>query len=74
MKPSKWQILKSFFHTRNYTERAALEAHRQKQLDRLLTNHNSRFYPHSAKLQDYPVINKRIFMQHFADINAYGIS
>ena len=74
MKPSKWQILKSFFHTRNYTERAALEAHQQKQLDRLLTNHNSRFYPHSAKLQDYPGINKRIFMQHFADINAYGIS
>ena len=74
MKPSKWQILKSFFHTRNYTERAALEARQQKQLDRLLTNHNSRFYPHSAKLQDYPVINKRIFMQHFADINAYGIS
>ena len=74
MKPSKWQILKSFFHTRNYTERAALEAHQQKQLDRLLTSHNSRFYPHSAKLQDYPVINKRIFMQHFADINAYGIS
>jgi len=74
MKPSKWQILKSFFHTRNYTERAALEAHQQKQLDRLLKNHNSRFYPHSTKLQDYPVINKRIFMQHFADINAYGIS
>ena len=74
MKPSKWQILKSFFHTRNYTERAALEAHQQKQLDRLLKNHNSRFYPHSPKLQDYPVINKRIFMQHFADINAYGIS
>ena len=74
MKPSKWQILKSFFHTRNYTERAALEAHQQKQLDRLLNNHNSRFYPHRAKLQDYPVINKRIFMQHFVDINAYGIS
>ena len=74
MKPSKWQILKSFFHTRNYTERADLEAHQQKQLDRLLKNHNSRFYPHSTKLQDYPVINKRIFMQHFADINAYGIS
>ena len=74
MKPSKWQILKSFFNTRNYTERSALEAHQQKQLDRLLNNHNSCFYPHSAKLQDYPVINKRIFMQHFADINAYGIS
>lgn len=74
MKPSKWQILKSFFHTRNYTERAALEAHQQKQLDRLLNNHNSRFYPHSPKLQDYPVINKRIFMRHFANINAYGIS
>lgn len=74
MKPSKWQILKSFSHTRNYTERAALEAHQQKQLDCLLTNHNSRFYPHSAKLQDYPIINKRIFMQHFADINAYDIS
>lgn len=74
MKPSKWQILKSFFHTRNYTERAALEAHQQKQLNRLLTNHNNRFYPHSAKLQDYPIINKRIFMQHFADINTYGIS
>ena len=74
MKPSKWQILKSFFNTRDYTDRAALEAHQQKQLDRLLNNHNSRFYPHSPKLQDYPVINKRIFMQHFADINAYGIS
>ncbi len=74
MKPSKWQILKSFFHTRDYTERAALEVHQQKQLDRVLNNHNSRFYPHSPKLQDYPVINKRIFMQHFADINAYGIS
>ena len=74
MKPSKWQILKSFFNTRDYTERAVLEVHQQKQLDRLLTNHDSRFYPHSAKLQDYPVINKRIFMQYFADINAYGIS
>ena len=62
MTPSKLKILQSFFRTRDFTDKA-----------RLLSGHNSRFYPHSTSLNDYPVIDKRIFMQHFEDINAYGI-
>lgn len=73
MTPSKLKILQSFFRTRDFTDKARLDTHRQRCLHRLLSGHNSRFYPHSTSLNDYPVIDKRIFMQHFEDINAYGI-
>lgn len=74
MSASKWAIAKAFFGVQNFTDRARLVAHQQACLQHLLTNHRSRFYPHSLDLSDYPIINKAIFMANFDSINAYGIT
>lgn len=74
VKPSALAIAKAFFATRNFTDPAKLAAHQTAQLQKLLAGHRSRFYPQSPNLADYPVINKAVFMTHFEQINAYGIS
>ncbi|MFB2537754.1 MULTISPECIES: F390 synthetase-related protein [unclassified Acinetobacter] len=74
MKASKWAIIKSFFAVKDYQDREQLQQHQQRALQHRLATHNSQFYPHSSDLAAYPIINKKIFMANFADINRYQLS
>lgn len=70
---NKWAILRAFLTTKNFTEHKQLQRFQQKKLQHILKNHHTQFYPHSEHLADYPVIDKKIFMAHFAHINRAGI-
>ncbi|PID63433.1 MAG: adenylate synthase [Gammaproteobacteria bacterium] len=74
MKTSNLAFLHGFFSAKHFTSREKLQRFQQRQLHKILTQHGTRFYPNSDKLSDFPIINKRIFMQHFADINIANIS
>lgn len=70
---NKLAILWFFLTTKNFTDHVKLQRFQQRQLQRLLTNHHSAFYPHSRHLDEYPIIDKKCFMTHFADINRAGV-
>ncbi len=70
----KLKILLAFLRTRHFNDEKALRAFQAKKLETLLGGLNSRFYPHSKNIDDFPIISKKIFMENFERINAYGIS
>lgn len=67
-------ILKSFIQTKHFSSRKQIEEYQHKHLNQFLKNLQSDFYPHSHNLNDFPIINKKIFMQNFQKINIYHIS
>lgn len=70
---SKWTILYSFLVTKNFTDLSRLQRFQEKKLQYILKSHTTKFYPNSRHLADYPVIDKKIFMAHFSQINRAGI-
>jgi putative adenylate-forming enzyme len=70
----KLKILLAFLRTRAFYDEKALRAFQAKKLEALLTGLNSRFYPHSKNLDDFPIISKKIFMENFDSINTQGIT
>ncbi|MCR4941797.1 MAG: adenylate synthase [Campylobacter sp.] len=74
MKISKLAILSSFLQTKHFTSLKKLKQFQEKRLHKILSNHKNRFYPQSLSLQDYPIIDKAIFMANFDRINTIGIS
>lgn len=70
----KLRILWQFIWTRQFYHRETLELYQQRALKRLFKRLNSEFYPNSQNLDDFEVINKKIFMDNFEVINRFGIS
>lgn len=70
----KISILYTFFKTRNFTSRSVLLRHQQRALKRLFKKINHDFYPAHSDLDDFPIINKSIFMQNFQQTNRLGIN
>ena len=70
----KIKIIKAFLGTRNFQSKEALDAYQKKHLEARLRSHGSDFYPHSSVLEDFPIINKKIFMHHFDTINTVGVT
>ena len=74
MKISKLKILQSFLQTKHWTDIEKLRQFQQKKLRHLLSTHKDKFYPNSLNLEDYPIIDKAIFMANFNQINTVGIT
>ncbi|CAA6818406.1 MAG: Adenylate-forming enzyme [uncultured Sulfurovum sp.] len=70
----KLGIVKEFLSVKEFRSKEALEAYQKEKLAVRLATHGSRFYPNSTKLEDFPIINKKIFMENFDSINTVGIS
>ncbi|CAA6806508.1 MAG: Adenylate-forming enzyme [uncultured Sulfurovum sp.] len=70
----KLGIVKEFLSVKDFTCKEALKAYQKEKLAERLATHGSRFYPNSTKLEDFPIINKKIFMENFDTINTVGIS
>ena len=71
-------VLTSFLDTifnKSFKNRKDLEAYQQKQLEKQLSfvKANSPFYKDIEKLQDCPIINKKIMMDNFDEINTAHI-
>ncbi|PZT47994.1 adenylate synthase [Helicobacter valdiviensis] len=66
--------LKSFLETKNFYDKNTLEKYQKKQILKMLKKLKSDFYPKSLKLEDFPIINKSIFMQNFSQTNCFHIS
>lgn len=60
--------------TRRFTDKDALCKHQEKQLKRLFASIEHGFYPNKQQLADFPIINKKLFMANFQQINRFGIS
>ena len=69
----KFRIVKEYLSVKNFYSKEKLEAYRKDKLAKRLSTHGSKFYPKSNKLEDFPIINKKIFMENFEDINTVGI-
>jgi putative adenylate-forming enzyme len=69
----KIKILKEFISVKNFYSKKKLELYQQKYLKYILLSHNSQFYPKSTRLEDFPIINKKIFMDNFDLINTINI-
>jgi putative adenylate-forming enzyme len=69
----KFKIIKQFFSTKDFTNREKLDRYKAKKLQNLLLHLESKFYPNSTNLEDYPIINKKIFMDNFEKINSKNI-
>jgi len=69
----KIRILIEFLKVKNFKSEKKLRKYQQKRLKKILTSHNSKFYPKSENLEDFPIINKKIFMENFDIINTVGI-
>lgn len=67
-------VIKSFIETKHFTSREEIEKYQKKHLKKFLTNLKSDFYPNSQNLDDFPIINKKIFMENFQKINIFHIS
>lgn len=74
MKTSALAFLHGFFSAKNFKNRENLERFQAKRLKKMLTQHGTAFYPNSEHLDDFSIINKKLFMQHFADINIANVS
>jgi putative adenylate-forming enzyme len=70
----KIKILIEFLTTHKYTNRKKLDILKKKKLLHILQNHNTNFYPTSSKLEDFSIINKKIFMENFNNINTHNIT
>ena len=70
----KLGIVKEFLSVKDFTSKEALKAYQKEKLAECLASHGNTFYPNSTKLEDFPIINKKIFMENFESINTVGIS
>ena len=70
----KLKIIKQYLKTKDFYDKKELEIHQKKSLLKLFKNLNSNFYPNSLELKNYPIINKKIFMDNFNDINSLQIT
>ena len=70
----KLKIVKEFLSVKNFKTEDELKSYQQKMLRQRLSTHNSSFYPKSNNLNDFPIINKKIFMENFEAINTVNIS
>ena len=69
----KLRIVKEFLSIKNFTSKEDLKRYQQERLEARLISHGTQFYPASKKLEDFPIINKKIFMENFEAINTVGI-
>jgi len=69
----KLRILKEYLGVKDFTSKDVLDAYQKENLEQRLSSHGSAFYPKSSKLEDFPIINKKIFMENFEAINTVGI-
>lgn len=70
----KLKIIKYYLDTKLFFNRRDIEQYQNKKLLKLLRNLKSDFYPKSQSLEDFPIIDKKIFMKNFDAINTMGIS
>ena len=70
----KLKIIKQYLKTKDFYDKKELENHQKKSLLKLFKNLNSNFYPNSLELENYPIINKKIFMDNFNSINSLQIT
>lgn len=70
----KLKIIKRYLKTKDFYDKKELEIHQKKSLLKLFKNLNSNFYPNSLELKNYPIINKKIFMDNFNSINSLQIT
>jgi putative adenylate-forming enzyme len=70
----KLKIMKYYLGTKLFLHKQDVEEYQNKKLSKLLRNLKSDFYPKSQSLKDFPIINKKIFMENFDTINTLGIS
>jgi putative adenylate-forming enzyme len=70
----KLKIMKYYFGTKQFFHRQDLKEYQNKKLSKLLRNLKSDFYPKSQNLEDFPIINKKVFMENFDAINTLEIS
>jgi putative adenylate-forming enzyme len=69
----KLRIIKEFFSIGNFTSKEMLVRYQERMLNHRLSTHGTSFYPHAEKIEDFPIINKKIFMDNFDAINTVGI-
>ena len=69
----KLKTIKEFLSVKDFKSEEKLLAFQEKKLKIRLATHGSDFYPNSTKLEDFPIINKKIFMENFESINTVGI-
>jgi len=69
----KLRIVKEYWGVKDFTSKETLDAYQKEKLEQRLSSHGSEFYPKSNKLEDFPIINKKIFMENFEAINTVGI-
>ncbi|MDN5041961.1 adenylate synthase [Aliarcobacter butzleri] len=70
----KLKIIKQYLKTKDFYDKKELENHQKKSLLKLFKNLNSNFYPNFLELENYPIINKKIFMDNFNSINSLQIT
>lgn len=70
----KLKIIKQFINTMTFKDREALQAHQSRKIDHLLKNLKGDFYPKGVPLEQFPIINKKIFMENFERINTVGLT
>ena len=70
----KLAIAKAFLSVKDFKSKEQLEAYQKVQLEKRLSTHESKFYSNSSSLEDFPIINKKIFMENFETINTVGIT
>ena len=70
----KLKIIKQYLKTKDFYDKKELENHQKESLLKLFKNLNSNFYPNSLELENYPIINKKIFMDNFNSINSLQIT
>jgi putative adenylate-forming enzyme len=69
----KLRIVKEFLSIKSFTSKEDLKRYQQERLEARLSSHGTQFYPASKRLEDFPIINKKIFMENFEAINTVGI-
>lgn len=70
----KLKIIIYYLYTKVFLCRQDIQVYQKKKLTKLLKNLKSDFYPNSQILEDFPIINKKIFMDNFDIINTLGVS
>ncbi len=58
---------------KNFSSKEDLDRYQAKMLKKRLGSLKSEFYPDSDDLKDFPIIDKKIFMDNFETINSVGI-
>jgi len=69
----KLAIVKEFLSVKDFKTKEQLKRYQAERIKERLSTHGTSFYPNSTKLEDFPIINKKIFMENFETINTMGI-